>query len=64
MFADEYASAQHRDTAPMLSALQRCTQPCYLTGGVEVDRLCRSITQAVKDTSSAFIMTVIGSDLR
>jgi hypothetical protein len=44
----EYACVQHCDTTSMLSTLQRCAQSSHPTGGVGVDRRCRSITAPVK----------------
>jgi len=41
----------------MLSTPQRFAQPSHPTGGAGVDGLCRFITQAVKDKSSAFIVS-------
>ncbi len=64
MNADAYAGGQHCDTTSMLSTVQRSAQPSHPTGGARVDRLCRLITQAVKDNSSAFIKAFIRSYLR
>jgi hypothetical protein len=43
----------------MLSTSRRSLQGSHPTGGAGVDRLCRSITQAVKNDSSAVIRALI-----
>ncbi len=64
MFADEYSGGRHRDTAPMPSTLHRFASEVTPPEVLQVDRLCRSITQAVKDNSSAFIKAFIRPYLR
>jgi len=64
MSTDEYVCAQHCDTASMLSTPRRSRATLTAPEVPEIDRLCRSITQAVKYCSSAFIMAFIRSYLR
>ena len=45
----EYACGQHCDTASMLATpLRSAHETTVRRGGLQFDRLCRSITQAVK----------------
>jgi hypothetical protein len=48
MFTDEYVRTQHCDTASMLRTPQRSRASLTAPEVPEIDRLWRSITQAVK----------------